>query len=323
MNKFLAVFVLCFAASMALRWTPGQFEFANFMKTFNKTYANEAEFNTRFAVFTENMQLAAQAQAVNPKARFGVTQFMDLSAAEFKRGYLNAGDMKSYVAPPTKTTFVKPVNAPNPTNYDWSQAGVITPVYNQGQCGSCWAFSATETIESYWALAGKGLTGLSMEQIVDCDTTCYGCGGGWPYLAYQYVQGQGGIDSYASYPYTAGGGQSGSCAYSASNVVAQVTGYQTITGEAGLYQQLSTGGPVSVCVDASSWQYYQGGVLTTCGTSVDHCVQATGYYNYGSSSAYWNVRNSWATSWGINGYIWIAIGQDLCDIGDYATIVNV
>jgi len=320
----LAVFALLFACTLAARWSPGQMEFALFMRQFNKTYSSQEEFNSRFMIFSENLKTAAQHQAANPKARFGVTQFMDLSPAEFSKMYLNAGNVKNYVAAAAKTEFpISGVSAPNPTSFDWGSAGAITPVYNQGQCGSCWAFSATETIESYWFLAGHGLTQLSMEQIVDCDTTCYGCGGGWPYLAYQYVQQQGGIDSYNSYPYTAGGGQSGSCAFSASNVVAQVTGYQSISGETGIYQQLSTAGPVSVCVDASSWQFYTSGILTSCGTQVDHCVQATGYYNYGSSSQYWNVRNSWGTSWGINGYIWIAIGQDLCDIGDYATIVNV
>jgi len=214
---------------------------------------------------------------------------------------------------------------PNPTNYNWVSAGVTTPIYNQGACGSCWAFSATETIESYWALAGHKLTKLSMEQIVDCDPNDDGCGGGWPYLAYQYVESAGGVDSYADYPYIAGGGQSGTCQFSSSEIVAKVKSYKSISGEQGLYKQLaaSNGGPVSVCVDASSWQYYNGGVLQTCGTSVDHCVQLVGYANYNQNNAYWIVRNSWGASWGENGFIWIAIGQDLCDIGDYATVVTV
>jgi len=161
-------------------------------------------------------------------------------------------------------------------------------------------------------------------KVVDCDTTCYGCSGGWPYLAYQYIQGAPGQELYSDYPYTAGNGQSGNCQYNSADVVASNSGYTSINGESGIYTQLSSsnGGPVSVCVDASSWDSYSGGILTSCGTSVDHCVQATGYYNYGTSGAYWNVRNSWGADWGENGYIWIAIGQDLCDIGDYATVVT-
>jgi len=164
-----------------------------------------------------------------------------------------------------------------------------------------------------------------MEQIVDCDTTCYGCGGGWPYLAYDYVKSQGGIDSYSSYPYTAEGGNSGSCQYNKANVVAKVTGYSSVSGETGLYKTASTHGPVSVCVDASSWYAYQSGVLTTCTSNVDHCVQLTGYQNHGSAfpHAYWIVRNSWGTDWGVGGFIYIASGKDLCAIGNYATIISV
>jgi len=165
-----------------------------------------------------------------------------------------------------------------------------------------------------------------MEQIVDCDTQGQdqGCNGGWPYGAYEYIQSAGGIENYNDYPYTAGGGVAGSCNYQSSYDVCTVVSYRSISGESGLYQQLSSssGGPVSVCVDASAWQTWTGGILTSCGNSVDHCVQLTGYYNYGASNAYWNVRNSWGSDWGINGYIWIAIGQDLCDIGDYATVVT-
>jgi len=161
-----------------------------------------------------------------------------------------------------------------------------------------------------------------MEQIVDCDTTDHGCEGGMPTNAYNYVQSAGGIDSYSSYPYTAEGGQSGSCQFNAANVVTNVASQSSINGETGLYQQASTAGPVSVCVDATTWQSYKGGVLKSCGTSVDHCVQLVGYANYGKSGSYWIVRNSWGTSWGESGFIWIAIGQDLCDIGDYGTIVS-
>jgi len=296
---------------------------------YGRNYASLEEYEYRFSVFIENMKLAAEHQAKNPMAEFGVTQFSDLTTEEFRSQYLTADPSFINITgvPETKTNFSGPswpgVAAPNPTNYDWEAAGCLTAVKNQGQCGSCWAFSATETIESYWALGGHGLATLSPEQIVDCDTTCYGCNGGWPYLAYQYVQKNGGISSESSYPYIAGNGKAGTC--HSATVTARVTGYKNIAGEAGLYSQLSSasGGPVSVCVDASAWSSYRSGVLSSCGTSVDHCVQATGYANYGQNGAYWRVRNSWGASWGQNGYIYIAIGRNLCAIGNYATVVTV
>jgi cathepsin F/cysteine peptidase B len=306
-------------------------KFLAFQQQYNRAYKTQDEFEHRFAIFQENLKKAEKLQAMNPLARFGVTQFSDLSEDEFAERYLMKNlDLSTYVRPPVKTDFSPKPNPrfscnPDPTNFDWNSCNVITPVYNQGQCGSCWAFSATETIESYYAIAGYPLTGLSMEQIVSCDTNGndQGCNGGFPTGAYQYVEEAGGLDSYADYPYSAGEGEAGSCNFNAAEAVATVTSYQSIDGETGLYQQTSSssGGPVSVCVDASSWSSYQGGILTSCGNSVDHCVQLTGYANYGQSNAYWIVRNSWDVTWGENGYIWIAIGQDLCSIGDYATVV--
>jgi len=322
----LAVFLsVAFAAKLSLEEVKGKF--ITFQQKHNKVYSTD-EFQYRFRVFWENLERAADHQAQNPHARFGATQFSDLTPQEFKSLYLMDFDKEKYER--TRPAFKREFGAAVPeaqqgSSFDWGSKGVVTPVYNQGQCGSCWAFSATETIESYFALAGGQLTQLSMQQIVSCDTTDHGCEGGFPSDAYQYVEGAGGIDSYSSYPYESGEGADPSCALNQQSVVTTVANSNSIDGEQGLYQQLSSGGPVSVCVDASSWQSYEGGVLTSCGNSVDHCVQATGYTNYSPSyngESAWNVRNSWGTSWGQQGYILVATGQDLCSIGDYATIVS-
>jgi cathepsin F/cysteine peptidase B len=301
-------------------------KFIAFQQKYDKVYSSD-QFHYRFQVFADNLERAAEFQAQNPQAQFGATIFSDLTPAEFKQMYLMNFDKEQYelIRPAAKTEFGPSVT--QGSTFDWGSKGAVTAVYNQGQCGSCWAFSATETIESYFFLAGNSLTQLSMQQIVSCDTggSDQGCEGGFPSDAYNYVQSEGGIDSGSSYPYTSEGGSDGTCQFSKSNVVTTVASQQSIADESGLYQQLSSGGPVSVCVDASSWQSYEGGVLTSCGNSVDHCVQATGFINYAAQyngESAWNVRNSWGASWGMNGYIQIATGQDLCSIGDYATIVS-
>jgi len=305
-------------------------QFVDFVVKYNRVYESREEFDSRFAIFVENMK-ESEALMVSNKgsASFGVGPFTDMSKEEFASKYLMSNYKKAAnPGPPANppranlTRFGFP-EGPNPNNWDWSSAGVTTPIYNQGQCGSCWAFSATETIESWFALGGGTLTQLSMEQIVDCDTSDNGCGGGNTQTAYQYVQTAGGLDTYANYPYIAGGGQAQACQFPQGSTVATVSSYSSVSGETGLYSTASSSGPVSVCVDASTWQNYNGGILTSCGSSIDHCVQLTGYYNYngqGGTPA-WNVRNSWGTGWGINGYIQIQIGQDLCAIGDDATIV--
>jgi len=211
-------------------------------------------------------------------------------------------------------------------SFDWNSKGAITPVKNQGQCGSCWAFSATETIESYWFLAGNTLTALSPEQIVDCDTSGEdeGCNGGWPYGAYAYVMSAGGLDSEAAYPYSAEEGNSGNCNFSTAAIVAKISNWQYVTqseDENAMFSWINGNGPLSICVDASSWSSYTGGVVQSCTQNLDHCVQMTGYQSVQGIDA-WNVRNSWGSDWGNNGYIWLARGNDTCGCAQVVTAVT-
>jgi len=301
-------------------------QFIEFQRKYNKVY-NHNEFLKRFQIFEENMKWAQELNQKNPLATFGMTKFSDLSKEEFAKYYLMSNYTRQNPKPTKRVAFA----VPNKTSFDWAgqnvQPPVISPVKDQGQCGSCWAFSATETIESQYAQQNKvAPVHLAPEQIVDCDTNGQdqGCNGGFPTGAYTYVQSAGGMDTNREYPYTAGqSGSGGSCQAGSFTPVqgTNVASYASVNGESGLYQTTSTAGPVSVCVDASSWQNYQGGVMTDCGDSIDHCVQLTGYNGYNGNNPYWIVRNSWNTDWGINGYIWIAIGQDLCAIGDEATTV--
>jgi len=320
--------VLLFGAVLSVT----QDDFISFVNTYGKRYNSKQEFDYRYKVFVTNAAKAQELTQLNGgSAQFGVTQFSDLTADEFRRQYLNAavGNTTEWdlIKPEMKTEFptmdYSSIGIPqvDPTNFNWKDHGVVTGVYNQAQCGSCWAFSATETIESYYALAGNRLTSLSPEQITECDTTSYGCNGGWTIRAYQYVESAGGLDSWAEYPYTSGDGVTGPCR-NIRRYVAKVNSYRQLAGENGIHAQASSAGPVSVCVDASSWQFYQNGVLTNCGQNIDHCVQLTGYANYGRAGSHWIVRNSWGAGWGEGGYILIATGRNLCAIGNMATVVS-
>jgi len=349
--------------------------FNSFIKKFGKRYGDENEYKMRLNNYVDNLNKAAQLNRNNPRANFGETIFSDLSAAEFAATHLTA--QASGLSPRDYTIFQDnytlpsephPIfrntrTTPNPTTFDWGSVGVVSPVYNQGNCGSCWAFSATETIESYHALKSGKMVELSIQQVVDCDTSDAGCGGGNTETAYNYVKKAGGIESGASYPYVDyGGGSSGggsssgyssssyssssyrrrresledddskserssNCAFKASDVVTSVSSYTTLKNEAALYPHLSSasGGPISICVDASSWQNYQSGVVSNCNChgyySIDHCVQLTGYQNHGTSSMVWKVRNSWGADWGESGYIYLKANMNACCLGDDATYV--
>jgi len=274
----------------------------------------------RYAVFVNNLQIAKKLNATS-SANFGVTKFMDMTPTEFANTVL----MKKTSFPAKKTGPLSPkTSVALPTSFDWrNQGNVVTPVYNQGQCGSCWAFSTTESIESVWALSGKTLTQLSMQQIVDCDTSDDGCNGGNPPTAYQYVISAGGIETLYQYPYTA---QDGTCAFNSADISATISSWTYVTqssDETQMQNYLVATAPLSVCVDASTWQYYTGGIISTnsgCGNSLDHCVMITGYANDPTSGMnFWWVRNSWGTDWGENGYLQVELGYDVCGIADEVT----
>jgi len=299
--------------------------FAQFVHDYGRDYESVAEVNEKFDNFKIVMKIAAQHSKANPLARFGVNKFADVHPDEFRRTHLMPTNWSTTLKTDKhypkffKTHKMHPVKrnaqgVPNAINW-CTDKNACTPVKDQGQCGSCWAFSATETIESAMMIAGQAPPPLGPEQIVDCDTSMQGCGGGDPRQAIDYVQGAGGQDSEETYPYTAGqSGQAGTCAASGSGP-GKTSGSQDVADgdENALQSFLQNNGPPSVCVDASSWQSYSGGVLTDCGQQIDHAVQAVGLDD--TANAY-IVRNSWGEGWGESGYIRIQTGQNLCAIAN-------
>jgi C1A family cysteine protease len=295
-------------------------QFHEYNTFWNKTHVDHNEKVRRFENFQMNAQKIAESNArtltMGKGATFGFTKFSDMSVEEFSQ-------MNGFVP---KTPFVHtspsaPVSAPGGA-IDWVARGKTTPVKNQGQCGSCWAFSATETVESANLIAGNQVPNGSPQEIVDCDTSDSGCNGGDPQEALQWVVNQGGLDTDACYPYTAEDGtcNSANCQPSPQLKISTVS---PVGGSEDLIYNALQSMPLSICCDAEPWQNYQGGILTAaqCGTSIDHAIQLTGYSP--NSGGYWIVRNSWGASWGENGFIWLQYGQDTCGITTEVTAASV
>jgi C1A family cysteine protease len=279
-----------------------------------KKYKSDEEFFARFKIFQSNLKIIEEKNAkYNPTTFYAVNKFADLSKQEFKEMYL-----MNNLPPYRPNGEVLYTNITAPTTWDWRTKGACTPVKDQGQCGSCWAFSATENIESVHQIAKQQLPVLAPQQIVDCDKQDYGCSGGWPYVAFGYVTNAKGQDTESTYPYTA---RDGSCKFKIANVAAVINGYKSIPKvETQIQSLLTSTAPFSVCVDAEEWSFYSGGVVTPdqCGKSVDHCVQMVGY-DLTKSPSYYIVRNSWGTDWGMSGFIYLQTGSDTCLVADYVT----
>jgi len=260
-----------------------------------------------------------------------ITQFIFMSPDEFTQ-YIGVDRNRQYFQKQHEMrmqtlsdNFVSDLSlSALPQSVDWRTVGAVTPVKNQGQCGSCWAFSTTGSVEGANFIATKNLVPLSEQQLVDCSSSYgnNGCNGGLMDYGFQYIRDKG-ICSEASYPYTA---VTGTCQTTCKPVIppATVTGYTDVpANNMNALQEAVAMQPVSVAIEADQqvFQFYSGGVLTgTCGTNLDHGVLVVGY-DTASNPPYWIVKNSWGASWGESGYIRIAMtsGTGLCGINMMAS----
>lgn len=287
---------------------------------YGKAYS-AAEEPVRLANFKRSLDIV---NACNERFAAGKTsytcaknKFMDVSAEDFakRRGYrsshLKHESMENYIFRDVQAGTV----------VDWRKAGKVTEVKDQGQCGSCWAFSAIGALEGAAAIAtnhtwarpaGDGTTGFSEQQVVDCDhlDQDQGCNGGDMPTAMKYIQQNGGVTAEELYQYTA---TDGKCRTALANVsVGKITGgvYMIPTKNESALRQAATMQPISVAIDAScdEFQFYDSGVFdTSCGTDLDHGVLVVGYeFDAAKKFGYWIVKNSWGTDWGDDGYIQMA-----------------
>lgn len=300
--------------------------FDSFVTGYGRTYDSKEDENNRFKIFSENLKLIDERNLAEMNAgghaQHGITRFSDLTQDEFQTRYLTAKPRIGHKA----DVKVPPLDkVESGVEVNW--AGTLTtPVKNQGYCGSCWAFSATEQIESDYILATGKTEVLAPQQITSCDKTSFGCNGGTTESAYNYVVNTGGMETESDYPYTSGtAGITGSCSSNSKDFVVDISGYKTVSsrasGESDMASYVGATGPLSVCVDAESWSSYSSGVLKVCGQSVDHCVQAVGL-NTKASTPYWIVRNSWGVTWGEQGYIYLEYGENTCAVASDATYVT-
>jgi len=293
--------LVLFIGLAAAAFTEVQYQdaFTAWMKKQGKMYGN-TEFQMRYNSFKWNMDFVDAWNSGNSTTVLGLNVFADLSNSEYQNIYLGThidgtealANAEIYVSSFVPEALV-----------DWRTKSAVTGVKDQGQCGSCWSFSATGAIEGAYKIAHGTLTSLSEQNLMDCSTSYgnQGCNGGLMTSAFKYVQANKGIDTEASYPYQT---KSGTCRFSTANIGATITGYKTVAAgsEAALINAINVA-PVSVAIDASksSFQLYRSGTYyePSCSSSnLDHGVLAIGY-----DTDYFLVKNSWGTGWGISGYI--------------------
>ena len=294
-----------------------EIEFMRFIAKHGRNFGDRKEYNARLAIFSENYNKIQAHNAAGHSYSVAINHLADLTPEEYSQRLGYQANKKTFETEESNSTF-----AGLPTSLDWVAKGAVTDVKDQGQCGSCWSFSASAAIEGAHFLAGNDLISLSEQQMVDCDTTCNGCNGGLMDYAFAYVIKAGGQDLFSEYKYTAA---DGTCTSSSYTPVAKISGYTDVpVNSSGAMKTALQNGPVSVAIDASSFgfQFYSSGVYSWgCGTDLDHGVTLTGY-NDDASKPYWVVKNSWGSGWGQAGYIWFDSSASLDAAGGSCGILK-
>ena len=293
--------------------------FKDFQQKFNKNYDSLKEFESRFSIFQTNLQyIISHNNDITQNFTIGVNKFTDLTPDEFRKQFIGSiHPVTSHGCKP----FSSGASSSLPSSIDWRTKGAVSSVKDQGQCGSCWAFSSTGAVEGAWALHGSPLVDLSEQELVDCATgVSYGsngCNGGQMDGAFKYVI-EHGQCLLTDYPYVSGvsekGGSCQKCAAVAHiSSCSDVKSNDQVSLKVAVSQQ-----PVAVAIEADTryFQSYSSGVLDSaaCGTSLDHGVLIVGY-GAQNGQDYWLVKNSWSETWGEQGYIKILRSDSTNDPG--------
>lgn len=292
---------------------------------FGKSYSNsDDDYQKALNAFESNDNLIASHNALETSWKLGHNHFSDLLPVVFRQRLMR--NKSSVPLAPVATELLEATAEP-PAAVDWVAKGAVTPVKDQANCGSCWAFGTTGAIEGAYQITTGHLVSLSEQNLVSCSFNGdAGCGGGEQSDGLCWVYHNGGICTEADYPYVSGGGKDGYACNTTCKKAVTVSGYKAVPkGNENALMQAILLGPVTIGIDAAAdaFMLYRSGVLDgKCGNELDHAVLIVGYgtatANTEANKPYWKIKNSWNTDWGEKGYLRVVRGKNECGVADGA-----
>jgi C1A family cysteine protease len=299
--------------------TAEEFQFFKYIAEYGKTYGTKAEYNFRLNLFSQRLAMVEEFNSRNGEtSTIGINKFSDWTNEEIRR-LMGLKEQETKVEPRFKEFDTEGIAS----NIDWRELGGVTPVKNQGHCGSCWSFSTTGAMEGAHFAATGELLSLSESNLVDCSWLNHGCNGGLMDLAFMYAESHP-LETEADYPYTPSTGIF-ACKYDKKKGKVAVKTYHDVPRDSAAQLKAALNvAPVSIGIQADQpvFHYYTGGIITSadCGTTIDHGVLAVGY-GVENGQEYYIVKNSWGSDWGENGFVRIGVkdGEGICGIHKQAS----
>lgn len=296
---------------------PAEHKWALYKARFSKSYESlEAETKAMEAFIDNDAMIVKHNANASYPYKLGHNAMTDMSWEDFRSSRLGYRPRPGRERKVNEALHDLAKDAP--PSIDWVSKGAVTGVKDQGSCGSCWAFSTTGALEGAYQIASGSLVSLSEQMLVDCDTTDDGCSGGEMDDAFEWIETDGGLCSESTYSYTA---LDGVCSQSACEKKVTLTDFEDVpVNDEDALKAAVAMQPVSVAIEADQevFQAYKSGILdsTACGDSLDHGVLVVGYGTADDGTDYWRVKNSWGVSWGMDGYLLMARGENMCGIAE-------
>ncbi|VDO69610.1 unnamed protein product [Heligmosomoides polygyrus] len=286
--------------------------------SYAKSYASDEEKEFRFSIFVDNVKYYEEYERRNPGVDLDVTKFADWTEEEMIR-YVSRNLREMQFDGPRFEGSPR-LDFERPPEMDWTKQGKLTPVKDQGQCGSCWAFATVASVEAAYAIKTGNLTRLSEQEMIDCDSQNSGCQGGYRPFAMNFVK-QNGLMKEDEYPYR--GNDHNQCLLKKDAERVFIKSHTMLsTNEEVIASWIATNGPATFGMNVTKSMYsYRSGIFSPSQEECEahslgsHALTLVGYGTE-SGQAYWLVKNSWGSRWGQNGYFQLARGQNSCGVAN-------